>query len=131
MVASEELINKWGLIKMLKKTYNMIENVIDTGIGTEKAQLEGFYNTLDWLDVGLVVFIIFRFGSETLNPLLDIALGLASIVLCATAFVTSGMLRKRGWISKGRLIFRFFWWPLWIPIDLFFIGMALVGLVSN
>jgi len=110
---------------MLKKVLFTIENLIAENIGTEKSQLEGFYNTLDGFDVGLVVFIISRLMSETSNPLLDIILGLISIVLCTTAFVTSSMLRKRNWISKGRLIFRFFGWPL------LFIGMALFELVRD
>lgn len=116
---------------MMKKVLLTIENLIAENVGTEKKQLEGFYNTLDGFDVGLVVFIFSRLMSETSNPLLDIILGLISIFLCTTAFFTSSMLRKRNWISKGRLIFRFFWWPLWIPVDLFFIGIALFNLVRD
>ena len=135
----------------MKRLFTKIESLITEHIGTEKHELEGLYNTLDWLDIGLVVIIVLRFismlpedvadinlGSNPVfdvilatSPVIDITIGLISIALCATAFVVSAMLRRNGWISKWRLIARFFWWPLWIPIDLAFIGLSLVALFTS
>ena len=116
----------------LAKIYHGVENLIVEHVGTEKHQLEKFYNALDWVDFGLVVYIIARFaGWEPDLPWLDMMFYLTSLFTCSFAFVTSSMLRKRGWISKGRFIFRLFWWPIWIPVDLIFIVLSVISLFNS
>jgi len=116
---------------MFRRIYGFTENMITEHVGCEKEQLEKFYNMIDWLDVGLVIAIIFRWNSQAELPLADIALGLVSMVLCFSAFVVSRMLYNRGWISKGRFIVRLFWWPIWIPVDLIFIVLSVISLFNN
>ena len=130
---------------MFRKFYRISENLIGNLVGRKARDLHELYNTLDWIDVGLVIAIVLRFsvlsGFHTpdlgplnvllsANPLVDVLLGVVSILICWTAFVVSGMLRKLGEISKLRYFVRLFWWPIWIPVDMLFIGLAIASISS-
>lgn len=115
---------------MVKRIYGFTEHFITKNIGTERVQLEKLYTIIDWLDFGLVALIIYLLVSGSFNPLIEIAIGMTSIIVCTLAFVTSRLMYQQEYIGKGRYIFRLLFWPIWIPIDLIFIGMALVSLVA-
>ena len=127
---------------MFRKIYRASERTIGDLVGREAGDLHGLYNAIDWIDVALVVAIVLRMMALadmntpnlgplnfllSANPLVDVLLGGVSILICWTAFVVSGMLRKLGEISKLRYFVRLFWWPIWIPVDIVFIGLAIVS----
>lgn len=92
--------------------YNIKEN--------ETKDLLSLYNTIDWIDFGLVIAIIayFTSGSYANSPLIGLALTLVSLGVSLSAIVVSNALRKRMAISSLRLIIRYIVWGIWIPIDL-------------
>ena len=110
-----------------------------------KSMLAKIYDVIDWLDFSMIILVVAYVVMTTpeaaatfdpewilwLNiffdhfPLWGVQLYLFSFIVCLSAIVISIMLRKVGSISKLRLIFRVVIWSVWIPIDLYFLLLAI------
>jgi len=92
--------------------------------------LKHLYNIVDWLDLGLVIAIIWYYSRQDLSQLLSfdyqasffgIFLLLASLAISITFVYLTVKMRKHGQVSKIRAIARLIWNGIWIPLDLFFL----------
>lgn len=110
-----------------------VDNANKTEI--EKPLLVRIYNIIDWIDFGFIILIIAYFSNPEffgIIPHMDLILCLISLGVSVSAIVTARLIHKRGLNkSKVRLIVRYVIWGIWIPLDLFFIVRALVGIFSN
>ena len=110
---------------------------------TRTSNLKSIYNTVDWIDFGLVFAVIFYYG-RLMNNLefefpysmefdymyffnlaienatnLGIVLLLASLAVCTTFIVLTVMMRRRREIGIFRTAGRIIWNVIWIPLDVY------------
>lgn len=92
--------------------------------------LKQIYNIVDWVDLGLVIAIIWYYSRQDLSQLLSfnhqvsffgIFLLLASLVISITFVYLTIRMRKHRQIGPVRAIARLIWNGIWIPLDLFFL----------
>ena len=105
------------------------ENKLDT---YEIEDLKKLFNTVDWIDFGLVFAVIgyMATGLYGNTPLLGIVLCLASLGACISAILISRVLRKKGAITKTRMRVRYVVWGIWIPLDIAFIGYYILNIMG-
>jgi len=111
---------------------NNPDNMEADGSGAPRPRLVKIYNIIDWIDFGLIIFIIaYMVNPDTFGffPHVGLLIGIVSLAVSVSAIVVATKIFRQGLnVSKVRLIIRYIVWGIWIPIDLFFIGSILLGM---
>ena len=110
---------------------------------TEQSNLKKLYNTVDWIDFGLVIAIILYYSRYELPDitefdlaqivnlaienasLISVGLLLASLVIATTLICFTIKMRRLRLIGVARATARLIWNGIWIPLDIYFLYMIL------